>query len=467
MKITTVEAGSEERGRGGLALHQRFALAGSAVMLLGMAVIGSWVSNEIEIGVARNSAVSSALYMESYIAPLSQELSSSDALSAATEARLRRIFSEPPLSERIVSVKIWKQGGLIAYASDADQIGKRFEPADDLRAAWRGRLSASFDDLHDDENAGERRAGMPLLEVYNPIHSIVTGEIIAVAEFYQDASELERDLFDARLKSWLIVGGVTLATFALLFGIVRGGSRTIERQHGELSRRFAELSRISRQNDELRRRIQGASIRSAELNEDYLRRISAELHDGPAQALALASLRLDSLLRRPESGAKDGEGAVIRASLSDALRDIRDICRGLTLPEIEGLTVAEALEMAVEAHRRRTGAEVALDDGGVALRPDHSTLICIYRFVQEGLMNAFRHAQGAGQSVSCAVVDGELQLSVRDAGPGFPAGGPRPGLGLRGLRERVESLGGMFAAGAAPGGGAELQMRVALGGGAV
>ena len=443
---------------GGLSLHTRFALAGSIVMLAGMLAIGAWVASKIEDGVTRNSAVSTALYMESFVAPLSQELSENDELSPETEAKLREVFTKPPLSERIISVKLWKRGGLIAFATDEELTGRRFEPADDLRAAWRGQLSAAFDELHDDEDARERLAGVPLLEVYNPIHSIITGEIIAVAEFYQDATELETDLFEARLQSWLIVGGVTLTTFALLFGIVRGGSRTIERQHVELADRFDELSRISRQNDDLRRRIQGASSRSAELNEAYLKRISAELHDGPAQALALASMRLDRLLREPE-----GEAQTIRASLDEALADIRNICRGLTLPEIQGCSIADVVALAIDAHGRRTGTDVTLKAGGGDRKADHSTLICLYRFVQEGLMNAFRHGNGAAQTVICDLADDRLSLTVEDSGPGFDRMGEL-GLGLRGLRERVESIGGYFETGASENGGARLTMRLDLAG---
>ena len=84
---------------------------------------------------------------------------------------------------------------------------------------------------------------------------------------------------------------------------------------------------------------------------------------------------------------------------------------------------------------------------------------CIYRFVQEGLNNGWRHAEGRGQAV-CLTPRGELlELTVRDAGPGFPAANtPTEGLGLIGLRDRVEALGGSFEMRSLPAGGAELKM---------
>jgi signal transduction histidine kinase len=447
-----------------LRLDQRFMLAGSLVALLGMVAIGVWVNNKIVDSVTRNSAIAAAIYMESFIAPLSQELAAEDSLSPATLDRLRQVLASEPFADRIVSVKIWKTGGLVAFSTDADLIGRRFEPTESLRQAWAGQLEAEFDDIDDEEAAEERARNIPLLEVYNPVHSIHTGKIIAVAEFYQNAVELERDLTVARLTSWVVVGTVSLVTFALLFGIVRSGSLLIGRQHTELEARFAELVRVSAQNEALRRRIQNASLRAAELTERQLRRISAELHDGPAQALALASLRLETLARLP--GADKAEAGTIRRSLDDALRDIRDLCRGITLPELRGRNVSEVLKLAVETHERRTSTTVALSDrtGTEGVRKaEHPLLICIYRFVQEGLMNAFRHADGREQRVEARVLGDALEITVADAGPGLGEGPvERSGLGLLGLRERIEVLGGSFRAESSETGGTRLTMRLPL-----
>jgi signal transduction histidine kinase len=82
--------------------------------------------------------------------------------------------------------------------------------------------------------------------------------------------------------------------------------------------------------------------------------------------------------------------------------------------------------------------------GHTSLSP--SAKICIFRFIQEALNNGFRHARGAGQSVA-KHFDGErVCIEVSDTGPGFDPKIVHPErLGLIGLRERVESLGGQFA----------------------
>ena len=452
-----------------LPLHHRFALVGSIVSILGMIVIGELVAKSIETGVVRNSAISSAVYMESFIAPLSQELADAQQFSPETLKRMRTLLESPPLADRVRSVKIWREDGLIAFARDPTLIGQRFSSNPELREAWDGELSASFDELDGDESAAEWETGLPLFEVYNPIHSIFTGEVIAVAEFYLTATELQADLWSAQARAWAMVAAVTAATFAALFGIVRAGSRMIAAQNRALAGQLDDLARVSAVNAARRERVQGAARRVSEMNERQMRRISAELHDGPAQALALASLRLDTLMRRASVAREDPEARALREALDGALRDVRNLCRGLTLPELEGLSLSQTLERAIGAHERRTGCAV---DRDLAAGPwpdttaPHPILICVYRFVQEGLMNAYRHAPGAPVRVGCESADGRLTVFVADDGQGFDPDRVRPsaaaGLGLPGLRERVESIGGSFRIDTAPGRGVHVSIVLPL-----
>lgn len=471
---TDLSSGSARRAAGGRMdawaprvakqpLHLRFAVVGGMVSILGMIALGAFVSHRIEAGVVRNSAISTAVYMESFIAPLSQELASRDELSEQSRARLGAMLGQPGVEDLVLSVKIWKEGGFVAYASDPRLIGETLPVTDHLRHALAGELIASFDDLDEAESTSERLIGLPLLEVYNPIHSIVTGEVIAVAEFYQNASELQHDLNVARLSSWMVVAGVSLATFLALFGIVRAGSRTIQRQHAQLRGQIEEVSRVSDQNILLRQRVLSASQRAAALNEEVLRRIGVELHDGPAQAVALANMRIGKLCKSQDSA----EVAVIHDALDQALRDIRSMARGLVLPELEGKSVEDVIRRAANVHAERTGTEVILDGSPDAVSPGHGPLpilICVYRFVQEGLMNAWRHAGGAGQKVIWAREDDMLIVQVEDGGPGFDPerdiGNGR--IGLDGLRERVQSVGGEFSIHSRAGGGTRLRMRLPL-----
>jgi signal transduction histidine kinase len=427
-----------------LTLARQFALAGAAVLLLGMLVLGFWVTSQIEASVTRNTAVATALYVDSVIAPLLPDIRDQKILTAGARRALDETLRQGSLGDRILSFKVWLQGGLVAYSSDPDLIGRRFEPTEALQEAWEGNVTAEFDKLEDEESSRERAEGVPLLEVYSPIREPWSGRVVAVAEFYETASELEANLAAARLRSWVVVAIVTLGMLALLFGIVRRGSRMIDSQREALEGRVADLSLLLSQNEELRHRVQDASARGVALNERFLKRVSADLHDGPVQLLAVASLRL---------GNPGAEIEAVRGYLDDALREIRDICRGLTLPEIERLSLPELLTAATEAHERRTGTAVLLQLPVALPALSQSEKICIFRFVQEGLNNAFRHARGLGQRVSAAVSAAAVTVVVADQGGGFDADSVSgDGLGLAGLRERVESLGGTFEIDSSPAG---------------
>jgi signal transduction histidine kinase len=435
-----------------LSLARQFLLASAAVVLAGMFTIGFWVTRQIEDGVVRNSASATALYVDSVIAPLFLEIDGSRVLSAGARRAIDETLAKDELARRIAFFKIWVGDGLVAYSSEADLIGKTFEPTESLRQAWAGHVAAEFDSLDDAENRTEQAAGVPLLEIYSPIREPWSGKVIAVAEFYEVASELANDLEAARLRSWFIVAAVALGMLCLQFGIVLRGSLLITQQRKALEQRVGELSELLRQNELLRKRAQAASGRATLVNERYLRRISAELHDGPAQLLALALLRMNE--------SSDGQphavgtaGTSTKEHLEEAMREIRSICRGLILPEIEPMSLAELLTAAARAHERRTGTKVDLKVLSAAPELNQSEKVCIYRFVQEGLNNAFRHAGGKGQTVSADMQSGRLTVVVTDSGPGFDQeAGTQDGIGLAGLRERVESLGGEFSIKSSPSG---------------
>jgi len=321
-------------------------------------------------------------------------------------------------------------------------------------------VRADFEDTGDPEDARENALHVPLLEIYSPIREVETGRVIAVAEFYEVATQLKADLARARLASWATVALVMLVIAAGLFAIVLRGSHIIDAQ-------LAALSELSDRNVALRLRVQGAAARFAAMNDQTLRRIGADLHDGPAQLLGFAALRLDALRRAagPEAGPAVDE---VAHAVKDAIAEVRTISRGLSLPDIDRRSLDDLVQGLAEAHKARTGAEVVVETriaAGVDL--PEAVKICIYRFVQEGLNNGWRHAEGKGQQVRLDIRARELCLSVADRGPGFAAPPPGPGadgtsLGLAGLADRVESLGGQFSARNRDGGGAELVMTLDL-----
>jgi signal transduction histidine kinase len=413
-----------------------------------MFVIGFWVTSVIEEAIKDDAAGATALYVDSVIAPILPELRSKKPLDEGVVRALDETLSAGRLGDRLKSFKIWRRDGSVLYATDASLLGKRFPISSALDEAWNGHVVAELDELSDAESENERELGIPLMEIYSPIREPWSGEVVAVSEFYEVASDITARLTEARRKSWLLVAGVAAAMVGLLADIVFRGSKTIERQQRALTERVDELSRLSEQNLALRQRVQKASKSAAAINERYLRRIGSDLHDGPAQLVAFAALRLESdavTSSAHPAEARQKEVAAIRASLNEAMAEIRNICNGLVLPHIETADPAGIIDLAISAHEQRTGTRVKRPAEPIAANLSTSEKIVIFRFVQEALNNAYRHAGGRNQSVSTGIEHGRLRVEVSDGGSGFdPAQIRADGLGLAGLKERIESIGGQF-----------------------
>lgn len=255
--------------------------------------------------------------------------------------------------------------------------------------------------------------------------------------------------------------------YVLLAGFVKRASDTIDRQQVALNDQIRRLTELLSQNAELHDRVRRAAARTTALNERFLRRIGAELHDGPIQNLSLALLRLD---QRPvatdqTAGEESEQPDIVQEALRHALREVRGIATGLSLPHLSDLTLPETLARAVRSHERRTNTRVTLTRTEL---PDAAPLpvkITVYRLVQEALTNAYRHAGGQSQAVDVNF-DGEyLSVAISDQGPGFDTDHITDWsqhLGLAGMRERVESLGGSFQVDSVPGRGSRVQARLSL-----
>jgi signal transduction histidine kinase len=435
-------------------LTKQFLLIGGIVATTAMVLVGGFVSSLIEDAVTRNSAATTALYVDSVIAPLLPDMQTTQVLDDAATRALDETLGQGALGERLLSFRLWRADGTVLYSNEKDVVGKRFDPSEDLKTAFAGTMVAQFEPFDADDKETDRTAGVPLLKIYNPVLQPWSGQVVAVSEFHEIANDFQRSLSRARFHAWLAVAAFTASFFIVLSAIVLRGSRTIESQRSALGQRIHELSALLSQNETLRGRLQRASQRATALNESHLRRIGADLHDGPAQLVAFASLRLDSnALINPEISlaAREREITAIRASLDEAMDEIRTICSGLVLPQIEAASLPEILERSVQAHKQRTGSDVDLSISTPPDRLSPSAKICIYRFVQEALNNAYRHGGGVGQRVTQTMEGDRIMIEVADSGPGFDPGDVQPtSLGLAGLRERIESLGGTFDVSSSP-----------------
>lgn len=458
-------------------LATQFALTAALVIGTSMALLGWWVGGRIERGVVSHAAASASLHMDIFIEPHLQDLTGADELSQASKAALKALVSVTDLDHKIVDVSVWGKYGKRIYSTSSEPTQTSTAgistqvPSTTLKiihAAWNGGIQSTYETVASTLASSSANAlaavpaitdvnpDNPVLKVFAPMHEAGTSRVIAVAELDAASPALAAGMRRARMQTTGVVGLLSFAMVASLFGIVRRGSTEIRAQRRTLEERVADLTALLAKNDELQASILDVNHRATDRNDKALRRIGAELHDGPVQLIALGLLRLETLkmpgLKSVERR-NDDDLEAIEQALRDALKEIRDLCSGLALPNLEGASIAKVIDYAVMNHERRTRTRVVREFRGDLLIPaPRLVLMCIYRFIQEGLNNAYKHATAQGQHIQAKIDGQQLTVAVTDSGPGLPAEALAPerfasgqGLGLAGLKDRVETLGGTFA----------------------
>ncbi|WP_420642142.1 sensor histidine kinase [Candidatus Leptofilum sp.] len=450
-----------------LTLAQQYMIASLLVMLGGMVGIGLWISEQIETAVTNRTAAVTALYVDSYISPHLQGLAESEAQKAVNVPALERLLSDTSLGAQIVSFKVWSPDGIVLYATNSELIGQQYPIEEGLAAAFNGEVVTEVSNLDKPEQALERTQWGSLIETYAPSRDANSDTIIAVSEFYQTSDGLETEIRSAQFRSWLVVGAVMITVYLLLAGIVGRASNTIISQQNELRANVTQLNELLQQNEELNGRVRRAAARTTALNEKNLRRISADLHDGPAQDLALALLRIESLSEafEDENPQVSQDFRTIQLATESAMEELRTISAGLRLPEIAPISLTETIRRAVHDFEKKTRCNVTLTIGTLPEQAPLPVKITTYRVLKESLANSFRHANGEGLAVYVYhTEDIELTIEVSDNGPGFDV--TRTAvynrLGLVGMRERVELLGGQFELHSAIGRGTTIRTRLPL-----
>jgi signal transduction histidine kinase len=459
-----------DRFIGAKGLLRQFAIAASVMILLGMTITGAWLTNQIQDGVIHHTMLSTAVFIERYIQPLIVELRTKDRFSDAAIENLDRQVKQGLIAKQLLSIKIWKPDGTVVFSTAREIIGQKFAVEDALKTAVDGQIGIEYGELLSLENKYERALNKKLIEIYVPMFDLSNGKIFAVSELYVDADTLPDDLQQRYVNSWIVVGLVTLAMLLPLFFIVRRGDKTINSQDVAIANRMAELTSLLSENRELNSKVEQANRESANVNERFLNRLGADLHDGPVQMLAVAVLCLDNLASRKSRSSKsqkldEANVSLVRSTINDALREVRLLATGLVLPELARCNLEDTLRLVIDAHIMRTRSSVDLECK--SLPKLHSSILNdnIYRFVQEGLSNSYRHASGQGQKVTAKIKNNVLIVEVSDAGKGFIIGNAPSlplHLGLSGMRSRIIAIGGEFEIISGEGSGTILRARIPI-----
>jgi len=201
-------------------------------------------------------------------------------------------------------------------------------------------------------------------------------------------------------------------------------------------RLFAELASLSEQRHDLAQKLIAT-------REATLRHIARELHDEFGQVLTA----MGSMLERARKHAPDG--SPLKTDLREIaevaqkmLTQVRSLSQTLHPSILEQAGLEGTIDWYLSTVERQTGLRVVYERDGAGISTDGTTAIHVYRVMQEALNNVARHSGTREARVRLWAKDDMIELDVEDHGTGTEVGAARRGLGIIGMRERAEMLGG-------------------------
>ncbi|HUB82175.1 MAG TPA: ATP-binding protein [Bryobacteraceae bacterium] len=214
---------------------------------------------------------------------------------------------------------------------------------------------------------------------------------------------------------------------------------------------------------EARQELRDLSARLVATQENERKSISRDLHDAVGQSMSAVQFELHDLavaLRPHEPQLRERVDRV-RELVESSLAVIRNMALLLRPAMLDDLGLAAALGWLAREISRPTGLriQVQADDLPPDLPDEHKT--CVFRIVQEALHNIQRHANANAVEITVRASDSWLSVTVQDDGRGFQPGRGH-GLGLTGMHERAESLGGSVKITSKPGKGTLIEVALPL-----
>lgn len=200
--------------------------------------------------------------------------------------------------------------------------------------------------------------------------------------------------------------------------------------------------------------------------EEERRLIAHELHDEFGQSVT--AIRSLAMAIATQVGVRDPATSEVARLISEEAARLYDAMHGLiprlTPLSLDSLGLAATLENLVRDWQRRHPSILLSLHQELPLELGPSIALAIYRVVQEGLINALRHAQASHVDIVIQCDAERISATVTDDGVGLAADWTRPGhFGLRGLAERVQQLGGTFDIGNRDGRGVRLRADIPMG----
>ena len=233
----------------------------------------------------------------------------------------------------------------------------------------------------------------------------------------------------------------------------------LQRKAAEDSLKISEQtsSQLLAHSLEMQEQLRSLSRQLLSAQEEERKRISRELHDVIAQTLTSINMRLASLKVESNANTKDLQKKITSTQrmVEKSVDIVHRFARELRPSVLDDLGLIPALKSYLKGYIEETGIQVALNVFAGVEEIDSAQRTVLYRVAQEALTNVARHSKGSKAEVTIASVDGLVRMEVKDDGKGFEVNGnscasKTSRLGLLGMRERVEMVGGTFCVESAP-----------------
>ena len=247
---------------------------------------------------------------------------------------------------------------------------------------------------------------------------------------------------------------VLLLTFFCSSLVLLGLAESRRRQNERLLQEQGELeSRVQKRTADLdaaNQNLRNLSARLLQLQDDERRRIARELHDSVGQMLAALNMNLSTVrgdierLTKTANALADSENLV-----HEMTSEVRTISHLLHPPLLDEAGLSSAVRWYVDGFALRSKIRVDLDLPEDFRRLPRESETAIFRVVQECLTNIHRHSGSPIAKIRLRQRENEVLVEIADKGKGIPSekleemtSSGTPGIGIRGMRERLRQLGG-------------------------